>query len=62
MRKNSQLAKFSQEKNAGKKEIEVKYLQESFLIFGAQNRQKVAVPNSKYWREFHLLFHKRVAK
>jgi hypothetical protein len=33
MRKNSQLAKSSQKKNADKKEIEVKYSQQSFLNF-----------------------------
>jgi hypothetical protein len=33
MRKNSQLAKFSQEKNADKKEIEVRYSQKSFFYF-----------------------------
>ncbi len=33
MRKNRQLAKFSQEKNADTKEIEVRYLQQSFKKF-----------------------------
>ncbi len=56
-KKKSQLAKSSQKKkNTDKKEIEVKYSQQSFLIFGAQIRQKVALPNSKSWRKFHLFF------
>lgn len=64
MRKNSQLAKSSQEKkNADKKEIEVKYSQQSFFNFWGHKfakRWHYLIPN--LGENFTFFFHKRVAK